>query len=191
MSSTSDTDTEILLGNKHLLGIFFVVAILIGIAFTGGFMVGRNTAERKQPLVINGPAEQPASTQATVGGGPETHSVAAPSVPDSGESASTAVAAEPPPLGARRAAAAEEKAPDDYAPQGGQMFLQVTAVEKEDAYAVADVLSKKGFHAHAVAKSGTKLYRVLVGPVRDAADLSSTRDALRKTGFRDVIVQRY
>jgi cell division protein FtsN len=43
-----------------------------------------------------------------------------------------------------------------------------------------------------VAKPGNLgLYRVLVGPVKDTADLSSTRDELRKTGFRDVIVQRY
>jgi hypothetical protein len=32
---------------------------------------------------------------------------------------------------------------------------------------------------------------VLIGPIRDTADLSSTRDSLRKTGFREVIVQKY
>ena len=83
-------------------------------------------------------------------------------------------------------------APGKFAPENGQTFLQVTAVGRDEADALADVLSKKGFHAHSVAKPGNlSLYRVLVGPVKDTAELSSTRDELRKTGFRDVIVQRY
>jgi cell division septation protein DedD len=65
-------------------------------------------------------------------------------------------------------------------------------VSRSEADAVADVLTKKGFQAHSVPKPGSaNIYRVLIGPVRDAGDLSSTRDALRKTGFREVIVQRY
>jgi cell division septation protein DedD len=66
-------------------------------------------------------------------------------------------------------------------------------VERDEAEAIADVLRKKGFRAHAVPKPGSnKLYRVIVGPVRDAGDLRSTRDALHNTaGFREVIVQRY
>jgi cell division septation protein DedD len=58
--------------------------------------------------------------------------------------------------------------------------------------AVAAVLRRKGFHAHAVPKPGDgTLYRVIVGPIRDAGELSSTRDLLRKTGFGQVIVQHY
>jgi cell division protein FtsN len=54
------------------------------------------------------------------------------------------------------------------------------------------VLNKKGFHAHSVPKPGsTTIYRVLIGPIRDTGELSSTRDQLRSNGFRDVIVQRY
>jgi cell division protein FtsN len=57
---------------------------------------------------------------------------------------------------------------------------------------VSEVLHAKGFAAHAVPKPGNpKIYRVLIGPVRDAGDLSTTREALRQTGFREVIVQKY
>jgi cell division septation protein DedD len=70
--------------------------------------------------------------------------------------------------------------------------LQVAAVGRDEAEAIADVLQRKHFRAHAVPKPGSaRLFRVLIGPVRDAADLSSTRDALRKTGFGEVIVQKY
>ena len=80
----------------------------------------------------------------------------------------------------------------NFSPEAGQQFLQVAAVGRDEAEAVADVLHKKGFRAHAVPKPGTaKLYRVIIGPIRDPGELSNTRDALRRTGFREVIVQRY
>jgi cell division septation protein DedD len=79
-----------------------------------------------------------------------------------------------------------------YLPQPGSQYLQVVALSRSEAEGLADVLHKKGFRAHAVPKPGNaSVYRVIVGPIRDAGDLSSTRDALRKTGFREVIVQRY
>ena len=81
---------------------------------------------------------------------------------------------------------------DGFAPQSGQEFLQVAAVPRDHALAVASVLRKKGFQAHAVPKPGdANLYRVIVGPIRSAGDLSSTRDSLRKTGFSQVIVQHF
>ena len=82
---------------------------------------------------------------------------------------------------------------ENYTPQGGSQYLQVVAVERDEAEAIADVLRKKGFRAHAVPKPGNnKLYRVIVGPIRDAGDLRSTRDALHNNaGFREVIVQHY
>lgn len=90
------------------------------------------------------------------------------------------------------AATATESGAASYLPQTGQTFLQVAAVGRTESDAIADVLNKKGFHAHSVAKPGsTTIYRVLIGPIRDTADLSSTRDQLRSNGFRDVIVQRY
>ncbi len=207
MLQTSDHEREILLGNKQLLGIFFVAAVLLGIAFTGGYMLGRGSAGKK-PLGAAGTKTEAAASSASGSQGGETHSVP----PDDGGvvlpsqparkavSQSTEV-----PLGSRKrktvsassAPDVETSAPkssrsDGFVPEVGQEFLQVTAVAHEDANAVAAVLRRKGFHAHAVPKPGNaNLYRVLVGPIRDAGELSSTRDALRKTGFRDVIVQHY
>jgi cell division septation protein DedD len=88
--------------------------------------------------------------------------------------------------------AAESSPAGGYLPQSGQTFLQVAAVGRNEADGIADVLNKKGFHAHSVAKPGSAtIYRVLIGPIRDTADLSSAREELRNTGFRDVIVQHY
>src|SRR5690348_730643 len=52
MLQTDDGETEILLGNKQLVGIFFLVAILLGVAFAGGYMVGRGSAEKKLAAAV-------------------------------------------------------------------------------------------------------------------------------------------
>jgi cell division septation protein DedD len=90
-------------------------------------------------------------------------------------------------------AATHTKPTNSFAgPQSGQTFLQVAAVGHTEAKALADVLSKKGFHAHAVAKPGASdVYRVLIGPMRDTSELSTTRDSLRNAGFTKIFVQRY
>ena len=200
MSRTNQSETEILLGNKQLLGIFFVVAILLGVAFTGGYMVGRGPSDKAADAKTP-PARTPSAA--------ETHAVPADSTVDDASTGSTAgsapqnadstepkrVAEHPRPLGSPPDRSTSKSAPasaDTFAPERGQTFLQVAAVSRDEAEAIADVLHKKGFRAHAVPKPGNpKFYRVLIGPIQDTADLSSTRDSLRKTGFREVIVQKY
>lgn len=223
-----DNETEILLGNKQLLGIFFVVAVLLGVAFTGGYMVGHGSSKESATTAATttSTADTAAANSAGSTGG-ETHSVGAeasgeapanesdntaergsaqetntvgPETPAksaaTGNSAKNSITAERARRNQQADKPAEEPAPaaasTSIVPHSGQTFLQVAAVGRDEAEAVADVLHKKGFRAHAVPKPGnTKVYRVLIGPIRDTADLSATRDSLRRTGFRDVIVQRY
>jgi cell division protein FtsN len=211
MLRNDDNETEILLGNKQLLGIFFIVAVLLGVAFYGGYMVGK-TVPSKKALGTSTAQESSQATTTGTGSGGETHTLSAdgppspvPNPTDATEPDNTSQ----PPLGtpktkkkqAQLAAAVppEEPAPaperfatGTFAPEPGQEFLQVTAVARDEALGVANVLHAKGFRAHAVPKPGNpKIYRVLIGPLRDAGDLSTTRDALRKVGFREVIVQKY
>jgi cell division septation protein DedD len=236
MLRNSDGESEILLGNKQLLGIFFVIALLLGVAFAGGYVVGHGPSRKVDSV----PSDTASSTAQTGSGSAgETHALPAdPSA--SGSAATTSRAKEAsvgsgstgaktspaperaesrqtyqppsgedaaPPLGSKHplaskpktAAGAEDTGTDraasllDYTPQSGQTFLQVAAVSRDEAAAIADVLHKKGFRAHAVPKPGSsKIYRILIGPIHSAADLSSTRESLRnKMGFREVIVQRY
>jgi cell division septation protein DedD len=195
MLRSNESETEILLGNKQLLAIFFAVAILLGIAFYGGYVVGRGAKAHAPVTPTPAPATETAAAPSNPPSGGETHSVPAESgavsEPPATDTASTST--EPPPLGSpKRTAAPAAPSEEPFKPHSGQTFLQVTATGRDEAFAIADVLQKKGFHSHAVPKPGSaKLYRVLVGPVQDAADLSSTRDSLRRTGFREVIVQHY
>lgn len=189
MLRTNENETEILLGNKQLLGIFFVVAILLGVAFTGGYMVGRGSIEKKA-------AETTASANQNATA-VETHAIPADSSP--AEPAARESTSAPANSGSKSEAARDTNSGDSaavpgavFTPQKGQVFLQVAAVGPDEAQGIADVLRRKGFHANAAPKPGTaKVYRVLIGPIHGPGELSSTRDSLRKTGFRDVILQRY
>ncbi len=193
MFERGEGETEILLGNKQLLAIFFVGAVLLGAAFAGGYMVGRGAGVKKPAPVAALPEPVPSDTGTAappqVG---ETHSVAPEETARVNETAS--LSPEEDLLGApkKKVAAATPAHSDNFTPQSGQEFLQVAAVPRDHALAVASVLRKKGFRAHAVAKPGDAvLYRVIVGPIRNTGELSSTRDSLRKTGFNRVLVQRY
>jgi len=211
MLRTGDNETEILLGNKQLLGIFFVVAVLLGVAFYGGYMVGKAAPGKKTTTA----ADQETASTATSGTAPgETHTLPGDTPTDTPPDSTSATEPPPsssaePPLGTPKgrksstvpARTETEQAPAQaeppptsagFVPQPGQEFLQVAAVSRDEALRVAAVLHEKGFAAHAVPKPGNpNIYRVLIGPLRDAGDLSATRDALRKTGFRDVITQKY
>ncbi len=228
MLQTSESETEILLGNKQLLGIFIVIAVLVGVAFTGGYFVGRSAGIKNTTASTLASATGATGTGAsetagaTNSGTPNSVAETRTIAPDSSQSDTTPtgeVAGMPPassasdddaparsarvsdqkPLGSPKRASAKKidaevviPASAEFAPQTGQSFLQVAAVKRDEAEAVADELHKKGFHAHAVPKPGSAtIYRILIGPVKDAGDLSATRDLLRKTGFREVIVQRY
>ena len=43
-SEMEGSEFELVLGNKQLLSVFFIVVILLGIFFTMGYVVGRNSA---------------------------------------------------------------------------------------------------------------------------------------------------
>jgi cell division septation protein DedD len=210
MFQTTDTEAEILIGNKQLLGIFFILAVLMSVVFTAGYMIGRGSADRK--------ATDAAAAQSYPGGQTapgETHALPAdggstPATSDTSSSEaslppSAPVEAPPPvvprtePVAPRTAAVKEPRqapetssnAPLVFSPRPGQLFLQVAAVGKGEAITVANILVTKGFAAHVAPKPDSKIYRVLVGPVNAAGELSATREALRKQGFRQVFLQRY
>ena len=196
MAAASENESEILLGNKQLLGVFAVVAVLLAVAFTGGYMLGKNSADKKAAVNASEMANSDTGMTKTV----------APEEPSATKAEDPPVEpAKPDPVHSQKPKpAASEIAQEtvlgapkhpvlpESSPQPGQTFLQVSALTHTQAEATAVVLRKQNFHARIALKPGsTGVYRVLVGPVTDAGDLASTRDSLRKIGFREVIVQRY
>jgi len=210
MLRNADGESEILLGNTQLLGLFFLLAVLLGVSFTAGFMLGHGSFGKKTPEIApmavgagsdGGPITQvvgpPASSgsEGTTPNPPDTRA-AAPRKPD-GE-APAAEKTEEHGESVKQAAPAESASRPPSAgqtgtlePRQGQTFLQVAAELHDSATVTASVLNKSGFNAHIVQGPNGKLFRVLVGPVKDKADLAATRDALKRKGFLQVIVRNY
>jgi len=59
MPSHEEGEFELVLGNKQLLSVFFLVILLLGVFFSMGYIVGRNTApattlsaSNSRPIVV-------------------------------------------------------------------------------------------------------------------------------------------
>ena len=96
MPKNEEGEFELVLGNKQLLSVFFIVVVLLGVFFTMGYVVGRNTgaeaatqmaAAPGQPLVVESETPPTASR---------------PLPPEIERPATTQPADDPPPCGGRR-----------------------------------------------------------------------------------------
>jgi cell division septation protein DedD len=197
LAKNDDGEFELILGNRQLLGVFFIVIVLLAVFFTMGYIVGRNSAplitadttshkSETKPLVVDSPApkQEPSSEPAAE------PAAKAPEAPKKKE---------PPPEKEKSAPKKEEPAkPEKPAPQisGGQpepgkTYLQLVATGKPDAEAMADLLRKNGFKASAFEvpeKPG--LYRVLVGPIKDGEANKLKADLQAKSFPGDHAIKR-
>lgn len=73
MPRNDDGEFELVLGNRQLLSVFFIVVILLGVFFTMGYIVGRNSApvlaeipkKAEKPLTVDSAAAPPAASDAS------------------------------------------------------------------------------------------------------------------------------
>jgi outer membrane biosynthesis protein TonB len=245
MPKNEDGEFELVVGNKQLLSIVFILMVLFGVVFSMGYWVGRSntggdqaqagagqTAQGGRPDAAGAPAQRGADSSlqpgeakvATPDAGTGTGSTS--TTPVSTAPAETApppqqtAAAEPPPQQQAAAPAptvaappkerekpkpvaappvrppepkpqAEAPAPAERAaagrPAAGSTFLQVAAVKKPQAQMLVDLLRQKGFHAVVDQVEGKDVYRTLVGPVKDAADLARIKAGLESAGFKPFV----
>ena len=209
MAKNETGEFELVLGNKQLLSVFFIVVILLGVFFTMGYIVGRNSTpptleatnrkqEGKSPLVVDSPNAPPPSQIPTATEPPKTEDPkpvvrepepktdppkADPPKPDPVK----VEAPKPEPPKKEDKAKAEKKQPGVVStdgPQAGRHYLQVQALPSEQAGVVLEVLRKKGFSATTEpVPNKPGLTRILVGPVTPAA-APEMKDNLDTAGFK-------
>jgi cell division septation protein DedD len=189
-----DGEFELILGNRQLLSVFFIGVVLLGVFFTMGYIVGRNSgpvtapdvAARKsdsKPLVVDAPNRDAAApAPSSVAEPPSASPVeTAPQQPASSEDA------KPPKHEPAESAPAAAEKPSPAAaadqPIAGLTYLQLAATSEREAEILVDILRKKGFRALATVKPDSPgTYRVLVGPVSDGG-LNQLRADLQGSGF--------
>jgi hypothetical protein len=188
-----DGEFELILANRQLLSVFFIVVVLLGVFFTMGYIVGRNSgpaavdvaAVRKpesKPIVVDSSAAQdtpaPTSTPSTPAPtSTQPQRDAEPTKPEP-KREQPAPKKEPPAKKEK-----EKPVPVSAPPVSGQTYLQLVATAKAEADVMVDVLHQKQFKAIAVEipeKPG--LFRVLVGPLANDA-LNKTKSDLTSSGF--------
>jgi cell division septation protein DedD len=184
----ADGEKELVLGNKQLISLFFVVVALCGVFFAMGYMMGRNTSK---PATVNLDANAPATTAAsptprsqeseppreTAGEEPQTPS---PTPADPTPPAPQTQAAHDTPT------AAPATAPDT----SGAIWLQVTALRRADADNLVKTLKEQSFPAVLADSSKPDLFRVLVGPYHQTADVADAKARLKSLGFANAFVQK-
>jgi cell division septation protein DedD len=186
LPKNEDGEFELILGNRQLMSVFFIVVILLGVFFTMGYIVGRNSAPATAEVASIQKAESKPLVAESAAKPAETAPVAAPTetTPQQPESAEPAPGPEKeePAKTARTKAAAPERSSRNR-PIPGQSYLQLAATTQHEADIMVDVLRKKGFKSLAAEideKPGT--FRVLVGPVADR-DTGYMRTKLQSAGF--------
>ena len=202
MPKNEDGEFELVLANRQLLSVFFIVVILLGVFFTMGYIVGRNSAPvtvdvasaRKadsKPMVVESPAKQdspsPTSTPTETAPPTATQQQQQPPPEEAKVEPKPEPVKEKPPTRKEKEAKAkeakQEKAAPSAPPQAGQTYLQLVATAKAEADVMVDLLHKKNFKAVAVEipeKPGT--YRVFVGPLADGT-LNKTKSDLQASSF--------
>jgi len=200
-----DGEFELILGNRQLLSVFFIVVVLLGVFFTMGYIVGRSstpgtgqeiaTARKPttKPLVIDGPGSVPSPAAQPPAAATPTPPVkeTQPAPPPETKKKAEPVKAEPPPREVPKPKQIEKAAPPPAPapaakgapPASGQTYLQLAATSQREGDIMVDVLQKKGFKARAAEipeKPGT--FRILVGPL-DSGDMNKMRSDLQAAGF--------
>jgi len=195
-------DTEITLSTGKLLGIFFALAIICGVFFTMGYLLGKSTSAGGRTEIVatvpNGStASKPnagnrtpeAVTQTCPPGSPN---CAAVSSPDSGSTAKTSD--QPPAVQQASGGKSSDQSgtqsagADTKTGTASSFMVQVAAVSKqEDAEILVTALRKKQYPVFIANAAGDPLFHVQVGPFSDRKDAEAMRTRLSGDGYNAIV----
>ncbi len=204
------SDTEIALGTRSLLAIFFGLVLVCAIFFGLGYSVGRGTTTR----AADQPATQPASTpadshlskpspdqtltpvetpasEASDSSTPNAESPSAPQ-PGSAEAPATARAATPPaatPVPAATVPAAKSATLQPaVATTAANFMVQVAAVRvPQDAQILVEALKKHGYAAVVRNEPQDQLLHIQLGPYASRPEAMAMRTKLLGDGYNAVV----
>jgi cell division septation protein DedD len=191
----ADGEKELVLGNKQLISLFFVVVALCGVFFAMGYMIGRpkpatvNLDANAQAPAAASPVPQPQESE------PPRETASEEAQPSISAPADSQPAAPTPGVPQTQAAhdtpAAPPPVPAASSPDtSGAIWLQVTALRRADADNLVKTLKEQSFPAVLADSSKPDLFRVLVGPYHQTADVADAKARLKSLGFANAFVQK-
>ena len=195
-------DTEITLSTGKLLGIFFALAIVCGVFFTMGYLLGKsNSAGGRTEIVATVPSSSAgkpyagnktpeAVTQTCPPGSPNCAASAGTTDTSSTTKTSDQPPAAQPPSGSKTSdqSTTPSAGTDAKAGTAGSFMVQVAAVSKqEDAEILVTALRKKQYPVFIANASGDPLFHVQVGPFSDRKDAEAMRTRLSGDGYNAIV----
>ena len=187
-------DTEITLSTGKLLGIFFALAVVCGVFFTMGYLLGKSTsAGGRTEIVATVPSGNTAGKPSAANKTPETTTQTcppgspncAPTTPpaDSSKPSDPAAGSKTPDQPGSTAGGAEVKNG-----AGSSYMVQVAAVSKqEDAEILKNALQKKQYPVFIANSAGDPLFHVQVGPFSEKKDADAMRARLAGDGYNAIV----
>jgi cell division septation protein DedD len=196
----TEGEKELVLGNKQLISLFFVIVALCGVFFALGYLMGRPSGKQLAAIPdtsaasTSGGTVSPVPAQAQDSPQPEPPRETAPadaqSTPADPQpqppSTHTQAAHDVPPA----AAPAPTPAIASPAREEGATYLQVRALGRADAENFVKTLKEQNFPALLAESPKPGLFRVLVGPYHQMADVADAKARLKALGFADAFVQK-
>jgi cell division septation protein DedD len=205
MAKSGGGEFEVLLGNKQLLSLFFIVVILLAVFFTMGYVLGRSTGSAGAPAIASQKTE-PETAARTPSGFPNTYSgtelpaspapskppqstvpqstAPQPAAPQSAPVTTQPARAAPPAAGTKPPAPEPVPSVTPTQPVAGQTYLQVHAGARSETELFVSVLQKQGFPILIAPGPSAGVYRALVGPFADEKAAAKSRVELEKAGFK-------
>lgn len=197
------SDTEITLSTGKLLGIFFALAIVCGVFFTMGYLLGKSTSAGGRTEIVSSVPSGSAAVKPNAGNKtPETTTqTCPPGSPNCAASASSASDTSSAGKTADQQAGAQtsgNKASDQSAAQpagadvkngaNSSFMVQVAAVSKqEDAEILVTALRKKQYPVFIANSAGDPLFHVQVGPFSEKKDAEAMRTRLSGDGYNAIV----
>jgi cell division protein FtsN len=207
LARTEEGEFELILGNRQLISVFLIVVILLGVFFSMGYIVGRNSAPvatearntpPAKPIVVE-PSRTPAKeaakekdTDQPASIEPAPQSTPPPPAAEKKEPVKPAPAVTPAPAPAAEKKPAPEPASTSTVeqPPAGR-YWQVVSTSRHEAEIISGAIAKKGIKTIVTPAPKEGFFRVLVGPLGDAADISKTRADLEAAGFKNPVLAKY
>jgi cell division septation protein DedD len=208
MRNNETGEFELLVGNRQLLSGFFIVVLLFAVAFSMGYIVGRNSSPSTKMQAETGSSTgtasqtpenrpQPVSQPAAAGGAPDaTPSGGVPPGPGTPANAPPADTAPQPSTQPERggqstapapAASAPTAAPPVEAAPGSYWQILATA-SQTSAEAMRQTMKDKGFPV-SLQPGPNNLIRVLIGPYSDKQSLGRAKTELENAGVHPVLMK--
>jgi DedD protein len=195
-------DTEITLSTGKLLGIFFALAIVCGVFFTMGYLLGKSTSAGGRTEIVatvpSSSAGKPYAGNKTPEAVTQTCPPGSPNCAPVSSSTDNTPAAKASDQASTAQPSSGSKTPDQSTGQStsadvksgaaSSFMVQVAAVSKqEDAEILVTALRKKQYPVFIANAAGDPLFHVQVGPFSDRKDAEAMRTRLSGDGYNAIV----